>query len=72
MYMAQVIMTGRAHGRNSAAYPAETIGALSCRAAAARTGDHRIGSTETTKASSADDRAPSPRVPARSRCGPPA
>jgi hypothetical protein len=56
-----VIMTGRAHGRDGAAYPAETIGALGCRAAAASTGGRRIGSTETTKASSADDRAPSPR-----------
>jgi hypothetical protein len=62
-------MTGRAHGRDGAAYPAETIGALGCRAAAARTGGRRIGSTETTKTSSADDRAPFPaQRSARPRC----
>jgi hypothetical protein len=49
-------MTGRAHGRNDAAYPVGTIGAMGCRAAAARTG-RRIGSTKTTKASSTQERA---------------
>ena len=58
-------MTGRAHGRDGAAHPAETIGALGSRAAAARTGGRRIGSTETTKMSSADDRALPAQHPAR-------
>jgi hypothetical protein len=62
-------MTGRAYGRDGAAYPAETIGALGCRAAAARTGGRRIGSTDTTKTSPADDRAPFPaQRPATPRC----
>ena len=64
-------MTDRAHGRDGAAHPAETIGAIGCRAAAARTGGRRIGSTETTKASSADDRAFPAQRPARARRGRP-
>jgi hypothetical protein len=71
MCMALVIMTGRAHGRDRVAYPAETMGALGCRAAAARTGGRRIGSTETTKASSAGDRALPAQRPARPRRGRP-
>jgi hypothetical protein len=67
-----VIMTDRAHGRDGAAYSAETIGALGCRASAARTGGRRIGGTETTKTSSADDCAPFPaQRPARPRRGRP-